>query len=126
MGTLLAVLKILLGFVDPISGIANKIADAYKAKQQAQTDEAKIEADTRIKTLEARRDVLVAESRHPINALIRMMFALPPAVYFAKLWIWDKVLGWGITDPISDDMRYVLMAVIGFYFLYEIAGRLKR
>ena len=109
-----------------IGTIASRIADAYEAKQKATTDKEKIAADERIKTLEAKRDVLVAEAKSPINALIRVLFALPPAVYLAKIFVYDKVLGWGVTDPLSDELEQIVWIVLSFYFLAEITGRFAR
>ncbi len=109
-----------------IGTIATKIAAAYEAKQNATTKQAEIAAGERIKTLEARRDVMVAEGDTPINALVRAGFALPFVVYNAKLILWDKVLGWGATDALSENLMTVELAVIGFYFLYSGAKALKR
>lgn len=119
-------LGFLLGLIDPLSRITGKIADAYAEKQKAQTDQEKIAADERVKTLEARRAVLVAESGTKLNGFIRAGFALPFVIYNAKLVIWDKVLGLGVTDPLSAELFQVELACIGFYFLYDITARLKR
>ena len=68
-----------------IGTIANKLADAYSAKQAALTDAARIEADAQIKTLEAQRDVLVAEAASGGPASwIRPLFALPFVVFNAQ------------------------------------------
>ena len=108
------------------SKIADRIASAYEAKQQAQTDAEKIAADERIKTLEARRDVLVGEGGSRINAIMRAGFGVPPMVYLGKLYLWDKVLGLGATDPLSPELWNVLWTVVSFYFLDQIAGRVTR
>lgn len=107
----------LLGLIDPISRIAGKIADVQIAKAQATTDQEKVAADERIKALEAQRDVMIAESSSKINTIIRSLFGIPPAIYLAKLFVWDKVLGWGTTDPLSPVMEQTLWIVVGFYFL---------
>ena len=68
----MGIFSVLLGLVDPISRIADKIAQ-YKIEQlKGATDQEKIAADERVKTLEARRDVLVAESGSRINAFVRL------------------------------------------------------
>lgn len=95
-----------------IGSIAKQLIAAYSAKQNAKTDQERIAADERIKTLEAR-----AGAQRPVDALIRVLFALPVALYFGKLFLWDKVLGWGATDPLSPDLRTVAMTIIGFYFV---------
>lgn len=121
---LAAIAKALLAFVTGggLGGIADKLADAYKAKQQAATDQDKIAADERIATLQAQRDVLVAESSRPINGIMRFLFAAPVAVYLAKLIVWDKVLGFGVTDDLSPQLWNYAYIVVGFYFLHWTAN----
>lgn len=107
-----------------IGTIATKIAAAYEAKQKAKTDQAKVAADERIKTLEARRDVMVAEGHSPWNAGMRAFIAVGPALYLFKIFVIDKVvcppLGLACrTDPLSPELWQVVTAVIGFYFLVE-------
>lgn len=109
-----------------IGTIANKIVAAYETRAKAETDTQRIAANERIKTLEARRDVMVAEAGSPVNSFIRAGFALPFVIYNAKLVIWDKVLGWGTTDGLSNELFQIELACIGFYFLYDVAARLKR
>jgi hypothetical protein len=119
----------LLGLVDPISRIVGKIADAKVAHANAETDKERIAAGERVKTLEARRDVLVAESGNRINAWMRLFIASGPALYLNKIFIWDKVLGpltGGSTDALDDNLWKVVAAVIGFYFLYEASRFLAR
>lgn len=113
-----------------IGSIATKLAEAYTARQQAKTTAEQIAADERIKTLEAKRDVQIAEGGSPINAIIRALFAAPVALYYAKIFLWDKVLGLGVTDPLSPELHHVAQIVIGFYFVAEggtmIARVMKR
>jgi hypothetical protein len=119
-------LGLLLSLIDPVSRIAGKIADVRMAQAKAETDQERIAAEERIKTLEARRAVLVAESGSRLNALMRAGFALPFVIYNGKLVLWDKVLALGSTDPLSPELFQVEMACIGFYFLYEVAARWRR
>jgi hypothetical protein len=119
----------LLGLVDPISRIVGKLADAKVELAKAETDDKRIEAGERVKTLEARRDVLVAESGNRANAWMRLFIAFGPALYLNKIFIWDKVLGpitGGSTDALDDNLWKVVAAVIGFYFLYEASRFLAR
>jgi hypothetical protein len=119
----------LLGLVDPISRIVGKIADAKLEANKALTDRERIAADERVKALEAKRDVLVAESASPWNARMRLFIAFGPALYLNKIFIWDKVLGpitGGRTDALDENLWKVIAAVIGFYFLYEASRFLAR
>jgi hypothetical protein len=119
----------LLSLINPLSRIAGKIADVKVEQAKAATDQERIRAEERVKTLEARRAVMVAESGSRLNAMMRAGFALPFVVYNGKLVLWDKVLGdltGGRTDPLSPELFQVEMACIGFYFLYEVAARWRR
>jgi hypothetical protein len=116
----------LIGLIDPISKIAGRIADYKIASQNAKTDQERIAADERVKALEARRDVIVAEAGSRVNAFMRAAIAFGPTVYLLKIFVWDKVLKLGVTDNLSDDLWKVVVAVVGFYFLYDIAARWKR
>jgi hypothetical protein len=123
------VIGFILSLVNPVARIAEKIADVKVEQARAQTDQERIRAEERVKTLEARRAVLVAESGSRLNSLIRAGFALPFVIYNGKLVLWDKVLGdftGGRTDPLSPELFQVEMACIGFYFLYEAAARWRR
>jgi hypothetical protein len=115
-----------LAWLNPLNAIVKGLSDAYVARQNAQTDQDRIAADERIKALEARRNVLIAESGTRINSLIRAGFAFPFVVYNAKLVLWDKVLALGSTDSLSAELFQIELACIGFYFLYDITARLKR
>ena len=119
-------ISILLGLVDPISKITNKIIDLRIQQSNAQTQQDKIRADEEVSKLQAQRDVLIAESGSKINALIRILFAFPCAVYINKLILIDKVFGWGSTDDLSSNLWFIVMTVIGFYFVQSIASIIKR
>lgn len=112
-----------------IGTIANRLASAYEARQKATTDRERLVADERIKTLQARRDVLVAESGNRINGWIRAGLALPVTIILWKVFVYDKALGqWthGTTDALSPELWQVVMIVIGFYFLADAASTVTR
>jgi hypothetical protein len=114
-----------------IGTIATKLAAAYEAKQNAETRQEEIAANERIKALEARRDVMVAEGHMPINAAFRAFIAFGPALYLFKIFVLDKVvcppLGLACrTDPLTPELWTVVTAVIGFYFLAEGAAMTAR
>ncbi len=115
--------SLFLSLLGGLPAIIQQIAAAHTAKANALTDQDRIAADVQIKTLEAKRDVMVAESRSPWNQIMRSLYALPPGIYLAKLYIWDKVLGWGSTDGLSPLLETILLTVVSFYFLQDIAER---
>ena len=116
MGIIIFIINALTG------GVAKEIAGAIKAREEAKTDQERIAADERIAKLQNLRDVQIAEAGSPINAIVRALFAVPVALYYAKIFLIDKTLGaWfgTSTDALSPELTYVSTAVIGFYFIYE-------
>lgn len=110
-----------------LASIENKLVEAYQAKLTAQNDQDRIAADVTIQTLQARRDVMVGEAgKWSINALVRAAFAVPVALYYAKIFLIDKVLAMGSTDPLSDDLTWTARTVIGFYFLFEAVNAVRK
>jgi hypothetical protein len=116
---MLAIITSLLGLADPIARIAGRIADARIAATQAATDKERIEQEERVKALRA-------ESDGRVNGVVRALLAAPVVVFLWKVIIWDKVLALGTTDDLSENLWYVTMMVLGFYYLHWTVGRLKR
>jgi hypothetical protein len=123
---MLGIITALLGLADPLSRISQAIANARIAASQAATDQARIEQEERIKALEARRAVMEREADGKINQLVRAALAFPVIVFLWKVIIWDKVFALGRTDDLSENLWYVTMMVLGFYFVHWTVGRLKR
>ena len=113
-----------------IGQIGKELNKAYQAKLQSKNNSERIEADKQIEFWEARRSILVAESAHKnaviMRAVMRAVLATPVAVVMWKLFVWDKVLGWGATDSLSPELWNFIWIVTGFYFVYETAGLFKR
>lgn len=126
----MGILSLIFGALDPISKIGEQIARYKIAAANATTDQAKVAAEERVKGLEAKRDVLVAEAAtSKVNGIMRAMLAAPVAVILWKVFVWDKALGqWtqGRTDALSPELWQVVTAVLGFYFLYEGAVGVTR
>jgi hypothetical protein len=121
--TIFAGLKALTGVTDTINGITKAISDSRIASINAKTQEEKIAADERTRSLEARRDILIGEAKTSnANVYTRTFIALPIGVLFWKIFVWDKALGqWtqGRTDALDANLWSVITTVLGFYFLYE-------
>src|ERR1700730_17922905 len=120
-------LSFLLGLIPgaftTINGITNAIANERIAGINAVTEQDRIGSRERISTLQAQRDVLIADSSHSsIDVWLRFFIAIGPATYLTKIFLWDKVLQtWtqGSTDPLDPNLWTVVTAVVGFYFLYS-------
>lgn len=136
-------LGLMPGAFSTINGITNTISNERIRKIDADTDQQRIQADERIKSLEAKRSVLVAEAgASRTNAFMRAAIAACIVVVLAKLYMWDKVIGsfsgcagplGGAlecatfrTDPLDSNQWAIITAVVGFYFLYEGAVNVTR
>ncbi len=136
-------LGLIPGAFNTINGITNAIANERIRKIDAETDQQRIQADERIKSLEAKRSVLVAEAGvSKINAVMRATMGASVAIVIAKLLVWDKVIGsfsgcagpMGSalecatfrTDVLDTNQWGIITAAIGFYFLYEGAVNVTR
>lgn len=116
--------KWLLNFLT--GDIAGALAKAYEAKQKALTDGERIEADVRIRQLEARQAVQIEESESGsrTNARMRAFIASGPAIYLFKIFAIDKVVCPPVglscsTDPLSPELWQVVAWVLGFYFVVD-------
>lgn len=114
----------LLGLINPLSGIAKDLAAAHLQKSNAQTEQERVASDERVRTLEARRDVILAAQADPMERWVRIGFALPFVLYIWKLVVWDKLVG-GVTDNLSPDLWNILYIVLGGYFVDTVVRRLK-
>ena len=115
--------------------VAKALVDAYKAKKTADTADNKIAADLAGQEIAAQTsetNAMIALRRdeigHPWE--VEKLFAYVTLVYYAKLLIWDKVLGLGTTDPLTGWALVSANLIIGFYFLKRgfenVARILKR
>lgn len=116
-----------------ISGAIN----AYKAKLEAGNNSERIAADLAAKdfALQERERALATqialqEEGRWWTALPRAIVTYSFAIFVAKCVVWDKVLGWGSTDPLTGDISTWAGWVMGVWFggrsLEKVARILKR
>lgn len=133
MGIFLSILSLFTGV---LPAITKEIAQARVDLAKSKTEQEKIAAQERVKTLEARRDVLVAEAGTPWNSITRFLLTFPAIVYVNWL-IYDKTLcpllneqykalGQCSTDPLSPWLTSIFGVIIGFYFLTDLTRIIKR
>lgn len=115
-------LKMWMAILSFLGGpVIKGLIDAYQAKLKAGNVDAKIAADLAATEIAAQQleiqqttALKIAEIGHPWE--IEKLFAYVTLVYYAKLLIWDKVLGLGSTDPLSGWALIAANLVISFYF----------
>jgi len=98
--------------------IVNGLISAYKAKLDAANT-----TDAQAADLAAKE--IAAEQGRWYTAIIRPLFALPLIIYFWKTIIYDKVLGWGVTDPltgmIGEWAGWIIVAYFGGRSIEKVA-----
>lgn len=97
--------------------VTQALSKAYQAKLEAETQEDKLAAEQRIELLKAKQSILIAEQAHGSTRWIRPAFATIFVIYIAKVVVWDKVLGWGATDPLSPELTEIMMIILSAYFI---------
>ena len=109
-----------------IAAIGKELRQARKDRLDAANDSERIAADVRIKELEARQASVLQAQQDNVERWVRVGFAVPFIAYNAKLIVYDKMLGWGVTDPLSAELAYVQMTVLGGYFLLFTAKAIRK
>jgi len=101
--------------------VAKALVGAYQAHLTATTTDNQTAAELAGKEIGAQQSEIIADSQlkiaeigHPLE--VEKLFAYITLIYYAKLIIWDKVLGLGVTDPLGGWVLWAANLVIGFYF----------
>jgi hypothetical protein len=109
----------ILGFLG--GPVIKAMIDAYKAKLAAGTSDKITAAKTAGEEIGAQQAELasiyslrIAQIGHPWEPEKLAIYIT--LVYYAKLLIWDKVLGIGVTDPLAGWALLTSNLIIGFYF----------
>ena len=120
-------LKTVLGFLSgPLSDISNDLKEAYQSKLNAANDKERIAADERINLLEARKSIILAAQSDPFERWVRILFAVPFALYVWKLVVYDKILEWGATANLSTDLWNMFYIILGGYFVETTVRTFRR
>ncbi|HEY6830941.1 MAG TPA: hypothetical protein VI251_00500 [Pseudolabrys sp.] len=114
-----------LGWLGNVLGgpFAKAAVDAYRAKLTAENTSETIAADLAARELsveqrerELATQAVLAEQGRWYTALPRPLFAFAFVIYAWKVVVFDKVFGWGSTDPLAGDVAQWAMIVLTAYF----------
>lgn len=126
LGFLTFIPSLISGLFTTVQGVTQAISNEKIALINATTDREKVEIQERISSLTATQSVLVADAgRSSIDMWMRVGMALPPALYIGKIFVWDKMLGWGSTDGLTPQEWYLVYVAYGFYFVHSTVGLFK-
>jgi hypothetical protein len=119
---MIRVLQILTSWLT--GDVSKALAKAYADKNNADTEQMRVQADATIRALEIQQ-----ESRAQgglLTSWVQTLWAIPFVVYTWKLVMWDKVLGLGSTDALSVSLLQEQALIIGFYFGGSAAIKVAR
>lgn len=114
--------------------LLDKALDGWKAKLAADNDADKIAADLAAREIAVQQREAELQTQYRVASLgywyePEKLFAYIMVIYFAKIVLWDKVFGWGITDPISGDAGEWAGMIMAFYLgkrTFENVARIIR
>ena len=107
-----------------IKAIAEAIGAARKEARDAKTEQQRIAAEEHIAALEAKRDVVIAASVNDRWWSTRELIGKSVFIYVFKIIVWDTVLKLGVTPNPGDQVTFIVMTVIGFYFVSKSAEKI--
>lgn len=113
-------MKWLIDLINPLKGITDALSHAYEKRLAAQNASERIEADKEVAWLEARRDAVVATVGEPWFSP-RSIMGYCVAAYVFKIVLWDSVLQLGVTPYPGEQVTWIVVTVIGFFFVSRSA-----
>lgn len=102
------------------------ILDYVAIKAESANEALSIRAKNEQHRREVQRDIIVAEQGWWLTAMIRPLLAFPVIIYFWKIIVWDKVLGWGVTDPLAGAAAEWAGLIVGAYVVGRSAEKVAR
>jgi bacillopeptidase F (M6 metalloprotease family) len=112
-----------LGWLGNLLGgpFAKAAVQAYQAKLTSENSAEKTAADLAARELVVQQRELELQTQYRIAEIGRWyepdkLLGYCVVVYFAKLLVWDKVLGIGTTDPLAGFASVTANLVVSFYF----------
>lgn len=106
--------------------ITDTLTEVYLLKLKAETDIEKMKFDEIITRLEAQRDILLVEQQNAATRWVRPAFAMVVWLYWAKLVVYDTLLGWGSTPYPGDHVAWFVTIIPAAYFLVRPIDKLSR
>lgn len=98
-------------------GLAAEMRQAHQNKLAAENDGQRVAADHDIARIAAQIEAQTRGAGTWLPKVTRALWSAPFILYVWKLIVWDKMLGWGVTDGLGDYELWVGKVIIVFYFV---------
>lgn len=118
----LTIITTVLGFIPGLSDLTAKLL-ASKFDKDVKMYAAKTGVAKEV-AVEAIRANAQVQTKWWFVALVPVIWAVPFIAFDTKIVVWDKMLGWGVTDPLDPNMWYVHMTIVGGFFAHAIADKI--
>ena len=97
--------------------------EKWQAKAlDAKTEQERIYAEAQVARIKARMEAQTSGEWTKLPKIIRGLWAAPYIIFTWKVVVIDKVLKAGVTDPLSDHDKEIMLMILGFYFLFEVSN----
>jgi|DEB3_MinimDraft_2_1074329.scaffolds.fasta_scaffold08437_2 hypothetical protein len=117
----------LWGLVTGLPGLLSKGLDYYIAKANGNVQKAIALMEADKVRLMAQRDVTLAAMNSRVWWMGWALFVFPLGIYYAKVIVWDKVLGWGVTDKLDGAVAewsgIIVLSLFGMQVANSIINR---
>lgn len=111
----------LLSFLNPLEKITDALTRAYAIRESAKNSSERIRAEVTISELELKRDVVISASINDPWWSPRSIMGWCVAIFVFRIVVWDTVFQLGVTPNPGDLVTWVVVTVIGFYFVSRSA-----
>lgn len=122
-------LSFILSFI-PILGKALDAWQTFEAKKlDTVLEKYRIDGQIDQALIAALNSIALAKMELLKNKFIvalQIFLAAPVGIFFWKCIVWDKVLGWGTTDPLGGDIQTWAMMIMAFLFANSALEAWKR
>lgn len=119
---MLGLLGTLLSLIPGLSNLASQVLQSKFDKDvKLYSAKAGVAKDVAVEAIRAQAQV---QTKWWFVALIPALWGSIFLAYDAKIVVWDKMFGWGVTDPLDPNMWYVHLAVVTGFFGQVITERI--
>lgn len=119
----MAIFSMVLSWLGNLLGgpFAQAAVKAYQAKLASDNSAEKTAADLAARELAVQQREIELQTQYRVAEIGRWyepdkLMGYCVAAYFAKLLVWDKMLGLGTTDPLAGFASITANLVVSFYF----------
>lgn len=88
----------------------------------ADTEQKRIAAQAKVDRLNIKMQAQINGEWTKLPKIVRGLWAAPYIIFTWKVVVIDKVLKAGVTDPLSDHDKEIMLMILGFYFLFEVGN----